>query len=73
MISNYFKFFESLKIVLINMAAILIMSAKLVTLGFLKIKVLWNKGYDAILFVHDVIIKILSSDSIYIVDVVKFW
>ena len=55
------------------MAAILIMSAKLVTLGFLKIKVLWNKGYDAILFVHDVIIKILSSDSIYIVDVVKFW
>ena len=32
-------FFESLKAVLINMASILMMSAKLATLGLLKIKV----------------------------------
>ena len=36
------------------MVAILMMSAKMVTLGLLKIKVFWNKDYDAILFAHDV-------------------
>ena len=30
------------------------MSAKLATLGLLKIKVFWNKGYDVITFVCDV-------------------
>ena len=30
------------------------MSAKLATLGLLKLKVTWNKGYDVIVFVHDV-------------------
>ena len=62
--------FESLKVVLINMVAILIMSAKLATLGLLKIKLLWNKGYDVIISVHYVISKILSRDSNYIVDVI---
>ena len=36
------------------------MSAKLATLGLIKLKVNWNKGYDAIVFVHDVTNKILS-------------
>ena len=39
------------------MDAILMMSAKLATLGVLKIKVFWNKDYDAIVSVHDVASK----------------
>ena len=46
------------------MVAIL-MSAKLATLGLLKIKVTWNKGYDVIIFAHDVINKTLSRYSNY--------
>ena len=53
------------------MVAILTMSAKLATLGFLKIKAFWNKGYDVIIFAGDVN-KILSRDSNYIVDVVMW-
>ena len=30
------------------MVAVLMMSAKLATLGLLKIKVFWNKGYEVI-------------------------
>ena len=52
------------------MVAILMKSAKLATLGFLKIKVFKNKDYDVIVFVHDVTSKILSLGSNYIVDVV---
>ena len=48
------------------------MSAKLATVGLLKIKAFWNKGYDVITFVCDVTSKILSRDSNYIVDAVKF-
>ena len=43
--------------------------AKMATLGLLKIKVFWNKGYDVIISVNDVTNKILSRDSNYIVDV----
>ena len=50
------------------MVTILPMSAKMATLGLLKIKVFWNKGYDVIIFVHDVTNKVLSRDSNYIVD-----
>ena len=46
------------------------MSAKLATLALFKIKVFWYKGYDVIIFVHDVTIKMLSRESNYIVDVV---
>ena len=46
------------------------MSAKMATLAFLKIKLLWKKGYGVIISVHDVSNKILSRDSNYIVDVV---
>ena len=63
-------FFEPLRVVLINVVAILMMPAKLATLGLLKIKVFWNKGYDVIIFVHDVTNIILLRDSNYIVDAV---
>ena len=46
------------------------MSAKLANLGLLKIKLFWNKGYDALNFFHNANRKILSPDSSYIVDLV---
>ena len=46
------------------------MSAKMATLGPLKLKVLWNKNYDVIIYVHEVANRILWRDSSYIVDVV---
>ena len=55
------------------MVAILMMSAKLATLGLLKIKLFQNKGYDVIISVHDVtntMNQIISRDSNHIVDVV---
>ena len=65
-------FFESWKTFLINMITILMMSAKMATLGLLKIKVFWNKGYGVIISVYYVINKNLSLDSNYIVDVVMW-
>ena len=53
------------------MVKILMISAKMATLGLFKIKVFWNKGYD-IISVHDVTDKILSRDSNYVVDVVMW-
>ena len=44
-------FWAFIKIGLINLVTILMMSAK--TLGLLKIKVLWNIGYDLIVSVHN--------------------
>ena len=49
------------------------MSAKMANPGLCKIKVFRKKGYDVIIFVNDVIDKILSRDSNYIVDMVKFF
>ena len=46
------------------------MSVKLVTLVLLKIKVIWNKGYDVIIYVYDITNKIVSSDSNYITEVI---
>ena len=43
-----------LKVVLINMVAILMMSAKLATLGLLKIKVFSKKNYDVIIYTYDI-------------------
>ena len=51
-----------------NVVAILMMSEKLATLGPLKIKTFWNKGYDVILSVYDVTSKVLLHDSNFIVD-----
>ena len=45
-------------------------SAKQATLGFLKLKVFRNKGYNVTVSVQEVNNKTLSPDSIYIVDVV---
>ena len=52
------------------MVAILMMSAKLATLGLLKLKVFWNKTYDVNISVLHVTNVILSRESSYIVDVV---
>ena len=46
------------------------MSAKMATLGLLKMKVFCNKVYDVIIYLHDVTNKILPHDSNYIADVV---
>ena len=54
------------------MVVILVMSAKLATLGLLKIKVFWNNGYDVPISVHDVTNKIWSRDLSYIVDVIMW-
>ena len=48
------------------------MYAKMATLGLLKIKVFWDKGYDILVVVLDVTNKISSRDSNYIVDVVMW-
>ena len=40
------------------------------TPDLLKLKVLWNKGYDIITYVYDDTNKFLSRDSNYIVDAV---
>ena len=64
--------FESLKVFLITVAAILMMSAKLATLGYLKTKVFWNKGYDIMIFVNYVTSKMLFLKSNYIVHVVMW-
>ena len=45
-------------------------SARITTLGLVKIKVSWKKGYDIKIFVYDVTNKILSRESNYIVDVI---
>ena len=50
--------------------SILMMSTKTAILGLFKIKVFWKKNYDVITYVFDVINKILSRVSNYIVDVV---
>ena len=52
------------------MVTILMMSAKMAFLDFLKIKAFSNTGYDGMISISDVTNKILSCDSNYIVDVV---
>ena len=52
------------------MVEFLMISAKLATVGLLKVRLFWNKGYDDISSVFDVTNKILSRDSNYVVDVV---
>ena len=64
---------ESLSVVLINLATILMMLGKLAALDFLIIKVFWNKGYDVIICVNDFTNKILLCDSNYVLDVVMWW
>ena len=54
------------------MVRILMMSAKIATLDLVKIKVFWNKDYDITISVFDDNNEILSPDSNYIVDVVRW-
>ena len=54
------------------MVTILMMSAKMANPVLLKIKVIWNDGYEIITSAHDVTSKILSLDSNYIVSVVMW-
>ena len=42
------------------------------TLSLLKQNVFWNKDYDVIICIHDVVNKILSRESNYIVAVVMW-
>ena len=44
-------------------------SAKIATLGLLKVTVFWNKGCDVIISVNDVTNKNFMTCSNYIVDV----
>ena len=48
------------------------MSAKLATLVFLKIKVFQNKGYNVIISVNDITNKTFSRGSNYILVVVMW-
>ena len=57
-----------MKIFLINPVISSMMSAKMATTDLLKITIFWNNGYDVIIHVDDVTIKILSRDSNYIAD-----
>ena len=52
------------------MVAILMMSAKLATLGLLKIKVFWNKSYYDITPVHDLMPE-PKSDGVLSLNVKK--
>ena len=67
---NSFNSFRVFKGFLNKLVAILMMSAKLATLGLPKINVFGKKGYGVIISVIGVTNKILSLDSNYIVDVV---
>ena len=51
------------------MVTVLMMTAKIATVGVLKIIVFWNKGYDVIICIHDVTKIILLRGSNYTVDV----
>ena len=51
------------------MITILMMSAKMATLGLLKIKMFRSKGYDVIISGYDVINKNLPRDLNFIIDV----
>ena len=46
------------------------MPLKMTTLGLLKMKAVWNKCCEVIIYIHDFTDKILSRDSNYFVDVV---
>ena len=70
LISNSYSYCESRKIFLINVVTILMMSAKMATLGLLRMKVFLNESYDVIISVHDVTNKILLRDLNYIVDLI---
>ena len=68
-ISNSFNFFWILKDFFNKHGYNFDDVRKMATLGLLKIKVFWNKGYDVIISVYDVINKNFTLKSNYMVDV----
>ena len=44
----------------------------LATTGLFTVMILWNKGYDVIIFVYDVTNQILLRESNYILDVITW-
>ena len=54
------------------MITILMVPAKMATLGLLKIRIFWNKGYDVIISAHEVTNKFLSPDLNYVIDEVMW-
>ena len=68
--NGWFLILSTLMVAFINLVAILMISVKLAILGLLKIKTFWNKGYSAIISVHEVTKKILWPDRNYIVNMV---
>ena len=54
------------------MVTILMMPAKLATLGLLSIRLFGNKSYGVIITVHDVSNRVLSRESNHIVDMVMW-
>ena len=65
-------FLEFSKIVLTKKVTILMISAKMATPDLLKLMEFWNKGYDVIIYAHEVTKKFKLRDSNYIVDVVMW-
>ena len=65
--------FKSFKVALISVVTILMMSAKFATLSLLNIKIFSDKGYDFIIFVHNVTHQVFSRNLNYIVYQVKVW
>ena len=66
----FLTFSESLKHVLINMVATMMMSAESASPGLLKMKVFLNTVHDIIISVNIVNSKTLSCESSYTVDMV---
>ena len=65
-ISNSFDLFLSLyRFLLINTVTILMISVKLATPGFLKIKIFQNKGYDVIILDYNVIKNFITGFKLY--------
>ena len=54
------------------MVTILMIPAKLATLGLLSIRLFGNKSYGVIITVHDVSNRVLSRESNHIVDMVMW-
>ena len=69
----FYRFFEFLRIVLTKIAKILMISAKMATLGLLTSKLFWVKAFNVKPSAHDVSNKILISDFYYVLEVVMWF
>ena len=53
---------QFLEVALTSVVAILFILGKLATLGLLKVTDFWDKSYDVITYIYEVINKILTCD-----------